>query len=1032
MRILLVLALLLTVLVVGGLLAAPSLVDWNDYRGALTQRAETLTGSTVNIAGSIDLRFLPTPTLVLAGTTLIPHAGTADGTVLAVDRLDVQLKPLTLLRGTPEIAEVRLVRPVLHLERQEGDALDELSVLGALPFERLSVIDGRTVVRWAGAPLIREFQDINLEATNPGPGRPLEVAGQFGLGGRLFELALRLGRVTDRPSTTLQLQLTSANPEGEPTRLGVSGILSLDAQSPRLAGELTLSGSSAQGALAAGSALVGRAPPPWPAGLEHDFTLSGRLDAAPEQLRIDQLQLQFAGTEARGNVALAMAPVPEVHLDLQVPKATLAQPAALDVAGLGALLSLPDLPRGRLDLSIGTLTHGGDDVRRLRLTLALEGPEGIRIEQARAVLPGQTDVSFTGTLHTGEQDPGLQGELNAVTHDLRTLLGWIGLRPEGLAQGQLQTLSLASRLSGNPEALRLTKMDLRIDASHATGSLALSLQPHRQLAGVLTVDRLNLDAYRADLGPRALFAALRRHLSAFDVALEATISRLVWHDLRLQDVAIDGRSIDGQLELRRLAVGEIAAARAELSGKADLTGGAFELSAEVVAPKPARLLRTLGLDPPLVLARLTPVTMTAAAHGSGAEFDLRATFQHEEARLTLAGPVTWREGMPSYALDVEATHPDYAALLEQLGAPRPELDPDMASALSVAGKLRANPQVDHGMVGNVRLGPMSLTGGITWEDRRPRSLINARLSLGEVHEGTLTSVLSLLLGVPLDPAGFAPMLRGHWPADPLPLAWLGRFDGALELFAKGGLAGEGVEIAVRLDDRKLMLDRLAARLGSSELEVEASFDAGRQLPFLALAVDLKNVDADRLSGWLGLPQALEGTTDLYAEATSAGQSPRDLVRGLIGHADLGIGRGRLVGPWLAGVVPAPAGPPEDGPSTDGPSADGPTAGVSLGIRPAHAAEPAIPFEDLRGRFDLSRGIATIEAVAIDLESGHGELIGALDLLLWVADLELRIEPAEPLNGRPFRLQIVGALDEPQIRVLETPRPVDQSAPAQTP
>jgi hypothetical protein len=703
----------------------------------------------------------------------------------------------------------------------------------------------------------------------------------------------------------------------------------------------------------------------------------------------------------------------------------------LGIGELGAVLSLPDLPRGRLDLSIGTLTHGGDDVRRLRLTVALEGPEGIRVEQARAVLPGQTDVSFTGTLHTGEQDPALQGELNAVTHDLRTLLGWVGLRPEGIAQGRLQTLSLASQVSGNPEALRLTEMDLRIDASHATGSLALSLQPHRQLAGVLTVDRLNLDAYRADLGPRALFAALRRHLSAFDVALEATISRLVWHDLRLQDVAVDGRSINGQLELRRLAVGEIAAARAELSGKADLTGGPFERSAEVVAPKPARLLRTLGFDPPLVLARLTPVTMTAAAHGSGAEFDLRATFQHEEARLILAGPVTWPEGEPRYVLDVEATHPDYAALLEQLGAPRPELDPGMATALSVAGKLRANPEVDHGVVGNVRLGPMSLTGGVTWQDQGARSLINARLSLGEVHEGTLTSVLNLL-GLPLDPAGFGPVLRGNWPVDPLPLAWLGRFDGALELFAKGGLAGEGVEVAVRLDDRKLMLDRLAARLGGSQLEVQASFDTGRQLPFLALAVDLKNVDAYRLAGWLGLPQALEGTADLYAEATSAGHSLRDLVRGLIGHADVGIGNGRLVGPWLAGVVPAPAGPPADGRSEDGPSEDGPTAGVSLGIRPAHAAEPAIAFEDLRGRFDLSRGIATTEAVAIDLESGHGELIGALDLLLWVADLELRIEPAEPLNGTPFRLHIVGTLDQPQTRVLEAPLPVDQSAPPQRP
>ena len=75
-----------------------------------------------------------------------------------------------------------------------------------------------------------------------------------------------------------------------------------------------------------------------------------------------------------------------------------------ELAPFGALASRV---RGRLDLSIGALDHRGETVQRLRASLALPGDGTAGIEEARAVLPGETDVSFTGQLASLADNPEL-------------------------------------------------------------------------------------------------------------------------------------------------------------------------------------------------------------------------------------------------------------------------------------------------------------------------------------------------------------------------------------------------------------------------------------------------------------------------------------------------------------------------------------------------------------------------------------------------------------------------------------------------
>ena len=67
------------------------------------------------------------------------------------------------------------------------------------------------------------------------------------------------------------------------------------------------------------------------------------------------------------------------------------------------------------------------------------------------------------------------------------------------------------------------------------------------------------------------------------------------------------------------------------------------------------------------------------------------------------------------------------------------------------------------------------------------------------------------------------------------------------------MVGPGFELQARLEQGQLLVDRLAAALWQGRLEAQASFDVGRPLPFMALALDLRAIDPSALAAWLDLP-----------------------------------------------------------------------------------------------------------------------------------------------------------------------------------
>ncbi|HEX5079244.1 MAG TPA: AsmA family protein [Geminicoccaceae bacterium] len=1010
MRSFLVTLILLVAVIVAVLAAAPRLVDWNDYRELLTRQAEAITGTAVAIEGRISFDLLPIPTLTLAQTRLTADDGARGVVRLGIDRIDLRLRPWAFLRGEIQIGDIRLVRPVLEIERPpERQAVppgrDPLLRLVALRPNRLTVIDGRAVLP-GGRAAVRQIDAIDVEMVGQSRDGPFVVRGDFETAARAFEIEAQIGRLSPDGVGTLQLTLAAA---GRPSAsLRYNGAVWWSVDDLRLRGELTLTGQATRSTVATVGGMLGYAPPSLPAWLDRPFEVSGRLELDGSRLRLDQLRVLLAEAQADGQLSLAFGVDPAMTLDLRAQELELADPVAVRPVDLAPLVALSRALRGEINLSLAALQYRDRRVERLRLKLTLTGDGEVAVDQASAILPGQTDLRFEGRLTAGGEGVALRGDLDAVSDDLGALLGWLELSPPGVASGRLRSLSVSSALAIDNDTVRLSQTEIRVDATQLRGSLGLETadagDARRRIAADLVLDRLNVDAYRADLLPTDVADLLQRALRYADAEISTRVERLTWRGLPMRNVAIALHAEGGRFQVTNASLEVADEANVSLSGEADLESGTFAWTAEAGTTRIGRLLRRLGLAAPLMLSRAPPLTLSASATGRLEQFDLDAEIDDGAGRLAAVGKVGWLDGAPRYDLELELRHPDFNALVRPLGARTAVGGDAKPAALSFTGKLTGG--VDQRTIaGSARLGDTSLTGLLAWQDGQPRPRYDLQLSVAEPTGDVITALLQLTGLVP--PAGLlgAPVL-GNWPQQALRLDWLRQFDGSLKLSAKGGLAGEGSELDARLQDAVLFVDRASARLPHGRLSTEITFDAGRPYPFLEASLDLREIDAAWLADQLDLDPVIEGSMDLLAEATAAGSTPYDLVRTLIGHIELAIGAGRLIGDEMAPIRRALTSGRNDHEGSP--------------MRDSHAADPqALPFTDLVARFSLDRGIASAQSAKLELDGAAATVAGTVDLLIWAADLTFQVA-GPPSAEKPITLRIVGPLKRPQTRLTLPP------------
>lgn len=358
-----VILLILVLVVLGAALVVPSFIDWNRYRPQIAEQIEAMTGRPVAIDGALSFQVLPSPTLSADGVRIANIDGGSTRDMARIGALRVAVDIADLVQGAVRVRSVRVVEPVILLERLEdgrvnwtfepagasgragggvavpmppdqddgpgdgaGDGAGEGPGL-TVRLDSVLIERGLVVYRDHGSGAETRVQDIGLDLSAESLRGPFRAGGEITVQDIAIALDVAVGELAADGATPVSADLLL--PATGDT-LTLSGLLHDAMTTPRFDGDLEADIQHPGETLAALGRSTDGPVPPGP------MTLTAKVQADEAATALDDLRFGLGADEARGRILARYGdeqPVPSVDATLSV--------RSLDLDSLLAALEQP-------------------------------------------------------------------------------------------------------------------------------------------------------------------------------------------------------------------------------------------------------------------------------------------------------------------------------------------------------------------------------------------------------------------------------------------------------------------------------------------------------------------------------------------------------------------------------------------------------------------------------------------------------------------------------------------------------------------
>lgn len=1014
-------------LLVAGALVAPSFIDWTQHREQIATRLSQATGHTVAIDGTVDLTLLPTPILTASGVRVTNDRGDERfPNMMEVAAADLRVAMLPLLRGTVQVERVVLVDPMIVIERLPDGGLnwaqgqDLALASGAVQLDRVTVENGRVIWHDPERGVTETVEELFGQLSAASLTGPYSLLGSFRARGLPFAIDLQTGRRS--PSGALPVNLT-IGVDGASDELRFAGLIAGDHP---LQGDLTLRGTDLGGLVRRlAPDLLDASLPAEPYRLQSPLVHDGRA------VRLAAITAELGAGRATGRVDLDLSgAAPALDLSIGMTRldgdgwaGAIAELAALETPEDRLLAWFDGLGEARVaaELSLDTLDLREGIARQIRVDLEMRDGV-ISLSRLSAQLPGATDLLFQGNLRVIEG--GVHGEstVQVTSGDFRRVLGWLGVPVDRVPGDRLRHFAATGRFSGGSQQFQLSGIDIALDDTRLTGGLAFVDRGRIGLGLRLALDRLNLDAYRAEeeigdgwaesilawLADEAIADPLLALLLEVDANVDVRLGRFTANRLSAEGLRLDGTLRQGSLVLREAAVDGVAGARLHLAGEADsvlpLRGVDLVFDGRINA-WPSFLDRIgLPLEPGRDLDWLGRIELAGTLRGDpdALEMDLEGGLAggYVQAGGRIDDPLG---EMPTGTLAIRVRHEAPDALARRFDWP--------LTAEALAGGVDLYAEVARNADGyrleevQGTLGPLALAGTVTLEPRTPRPRLTVDLRTSDV-------VLERYFGPRRQQPGSARATGLRWSFLPFDFTGLHALDGTLamnstalhwgdfvlaEPIVRASLVGGTLEVSTFLGHT------LGGTLGGSGfLDAAEVLESGGASPGVAVTVNLVDADAaETLSSLLGAG-GLAGTLDFGGAFEARGVSPAEWVSTLSGEGLVAVRDGILHDIDLAGL----------------------TNRLSALERPLDFIDVmrqtlvrgSSPFGALNATYRVSDGIVRTDDLRVVGPDGFGEGRGLVDLNSWTVDLTTEFSLYMIPDAPPVGVHFTGPLEAPERRL----------------
>ncbi|HVG52447.1 MAG TPA: AsmA family protein, partial [Xanthobacteraceae bacterium] len=725
-------------------LAGPQFVDWGKYRANFEAEGSRFFGQPVRIRGPIDVRLLPTPTIMVRDVEVGSRAAPAFG----AQAVRVELALASLMRGEAHASALSLTGPEVAVALDaDGRIVSHLNNLGLdqIGIDRLAVAGGRILLEDTGSRTRTTLDRLNFSGELRSQSGQVKGDGSFTVGEHNLRYQLTTGRRD--AATRVRLNVESAD---RPIVFETDGNLTFEKDSPKFEGTVSIA-RPAGVVLDSGKALAGE---PW--------RITGKVNADSRSAVFEQVDAQYGPDERRlklgGTAELRFGSQP--RFDSVLSARQIDMDRALAASGAGGKLPLTTLTgladflgsvgRPPIPVSIGigidALTLGGATVQTLRADVK-SADDNWSVDTFEFRAPGSTQVRLSGRLGGPSSAAEFSGPVAIESLDPAGLIAW--LENTARRDGNLGALKLRSDVTAGATRLVFDRVSAEIDRKALDGRLAYTFASGTQRAG------LDVALNAAEFDVEAAYSMIATALGGSkierpgEVSLAIDLGKTTLAGVPAISTKANLRFDAGGLRIERLAVADFGGAALSASGQIDIAAEQphGNISLSLTAPKldgvvavldkfypgksdpivrnaarlsPARVEASLSVDPPPASAS------AAAAAGKPASAKILLNGQLGTIRLVVTGDGTGTVatlGKSDMRLNVRANADD-GALISLLGLDALAPVDRRPSALYVAasgsfgGDMRIDSKLtgeglDVATVGTLKLSEPALSGAFT-------------------------------------------------------------------------------------------------------------------------------------------------------------------------------------------------------------------------------------------------------------------------------------------------------------------------------
>ena len=611
-------------------LIGPYFVDWNQFRPQFEAEAAQVIGAPVRVAGELEARLLPSPSLRLRSVVV---GGANDLGKVRADKLDVEFSLGSLMRGEWRATELAIDGMALDLGLDPQGRIDWPAGsgkfnLGSLAIDRLH-LTGRVALHDAASRATLELNNISFSGDVRSLAGALRGDGSVTVSGQRYPFRVSSGQSAD--GTRLHLVVEAAS---RPVSADLDGFLNFDNRAPHFEGSLTW-------AATAGARGDRGAEPSAP------WRVSAKIKADHTAAKLEQIEASYGAEDAAlkvtgaGELRFGAAPLLQAALSARqldadrfaardiAAKEGGAKPGGVkDVAAaepvrvlpvLRAIMSaLPQAPVPvKLELAAEQVVLGGRSLQNVEAELRTDTKSWM-VDRLDVRAPGTTHVSLSGK--TPDAAGHFKGLLSIESSDPDAMVTWLQGRSELTYRSQ-SPFRLNGEVNVSAGGVAIENVRCEIDGGTLEGRVALAHNGSSSVAldAALRADRLDLDAAgafaRAVLGPQGdwperakLSLEINHAISAgqdlhpFAAKLGYDPKTLTLDALKIGEAAgvmLDGKgAFDRSNATGKLALSSSAASLSQLVGSIAAVWPqlATRLGAMKFAPGPARLKLALAVD----------------------------------------------------------------------------------------------------------------------------------------------------------------------------------------------------------------------------------------------------------------------------------------------------------------------------------------------------------------------------------------------------------------------------------------------------